>query len=43
MSHLYDLIPVCDEFIAICGNYWIKNLNKTILKVEKKLLKLIWA
>ena len=36
MSHLYDLIPVCDEFIAICGNYWIKNLNKTIFKKWKK-------
>ncbi len=38
MSHLYDLIPVCDEFIAICGKFWIKNLKKTIFKKwEKKI------
>lgn len=36
MSHLYDLIPLCDDFIAICGNYWIKYLNNSIFKVWKK-------
>lgn len=35
MSHLYNVIDKCDEFIAICGSYWIKYLNKSVLKVWK--------
>ena len=36
MSHLYDIINECDNFIAISGSYWIKYINKTILKIWKK-------
>ncbi len=36
MSHLYDLIPICDEFVAICGKYWLKNLKKSIFKKWQK-------
>ncbi len=36
MSHLYDLIPLCDEFIAICGTYWMRYLNKSLFKIWKK-------
>ena len=36
MSHLYDIINECDNFISISGSYWIKYINKTILKIWKK-------
>ena len=38
MSHLYDLIPKCDDFIAICGEYWKKRINKSKFKSWKKKL-----
>ncbi len=36
MSHLYDLVAQCDYFIAICGTYWMKYINSSILKIWKK-------
>ena len=36
MSHLYDLVAQCDYFIAICGSYWMKYINSSILKIWKK-------
>ena len=37
MSHLYDIINECDNFIAISGSYWIKYINKNDFKnMEKK-------
>ena len=36
MSHLYDIMPMCDDFIAICGTYWMKNLEKSLFKIWKK-------
>ena len=36
MSHLYDIVLKCDHFLAICGSYWIKYINKNILKLWKK-------
>ena len=36
MSHLYDLMIKCDDFIAICGNYWMKYINNNIFKLWKK-------
>ena len=35
MSHLYNVVDRCDEFIAICGTYWIKYINKSFLKIWK--------
>ena len=36
MSHLYDVIPKCDDFIAICGTYWIKHLKNSFFNIWKK-------
>ena len=36
MSHLYNIIPNCDHFIAICGTYWIKHLKNSYFKIWKK-------
>ncbi len=41
MSHLYDLIPKCDLFISICGNYWFKRIKTSPFKSWKsKMLQL---
>ena len=35
MSHLYDLIPICDLFISICGSYWFNRIKKSPFKSWK--------
>ena len=29
MSYLYDVVPKCDLFFAICGSYWFKRIGKS--------------
>ena len=36
ISHLYNLLPLCDYFIGICGSYWMKRLSKSYFKTWKK-------
>lgn len=36
MSHLYNVIPECNFFLAICGNYWFKRVAKSKFKSWKK-------
>ncbi len=36
MSHLYDVIKECDDFIAICGEYWYKRIPRSKFKSWKK-------
>ena len=37
MSHLYDVIKECDDFIAICGEYWYKRILRSKFKSWKKI------
>ena len=37
MSHLYDVIKECDDFIAICGEYWYKNSRSKFKSWKKKI------
>ncbi len=36
MSHLYDVVPECDFFLAICGKFWFERLAKSKFKSWKK-------
>tara|TARA_B100001175_G_C19514158_1_gene646082 strand:- start:5341 stop:6459 length:1119 start_codon:yes stop_codon:yes gene_type:complete len=36
MSHLYDVVKECDNFLAICGEYWYKRISKSKFKSWKK-------
>jgi len=36
MSHLYDIIKECDDFLAICGEYWYKRIFTSKFKSWKK-------
>jgi len=36
MSHLYDVIKECDDFLAICGEYWYKRISKSKFNSWKK-------
>ena len=36
ISYLYDVVPQCDFFLAICGKYWFKRLPTSNFKSWKK-------
>ena len=36
VSHLYNLVPDCDHFLALCGNFWYKRVSKSPFKKWKK-------
>jgi len=36
MSHLFDVIKECDYFLAICGDYWFKRVNRSKFSSWKK-------
>ncbi len=41
MSHLYNVIPECDHFLAICGKFWFNRIKKSKFKSwQKKMIQL---
>lgn len=36
MSHLHDVIKECDDFLAICGEYWYNRISKSKFRSWKK-------
>ena len=41
MSHLYNIIPKCDYFLAICGKFWFDRIKNSKFKSwQKKMIQL---